>query len=149
MDNTQLTEENESTTEIDSIIFPLDLMADETRTREFGQGFYNSLFALDIRSVTYEKNETICSIHLTEMTKQNVRIGYGLFGPDWWSYSRDIRELFFPNCDDFIQGGCVIGYERHMNIYVCEDCNIDRNKWMEDNWDFWKEKYSWVGTGFL
>ena len=83
------------------------------------------------------------------MVKQNVSIRYGLFGPELWSYSRDIREVFFPNCNDFIEGGCIIGFERYMNIYVCENCNIDRDIWMEENWVSWKEKYSWGGTAFL
>ena len=47
---------------------------------------------------------------------------------------------------------CVVGYERYTNIYVCEKCNIDRDKWMEDNWKSWKEEYKkfeWHGAGLL
>ena len=122
---------------------PFGFKVDENKTIAFGQGLYNNLFAIDTRSVTYENNVTKCYLHLTEMEKQNVGILYGLLGHGWWSYSREIREVFFPNCDDIIEGGCVIGYERYMNIYVCENCNNDRDKWMEDNWETWKKIHPW------
>jgi hypothetical protein len=64
------------------------------------------------------------------MEKTNVSIIYGLpIGP-LIGYS-EAREIFFPHCDDEIIGGCVIteGQATENEKYVCNKCNIDREKW--------------------
>ena len=93
----------------------------------------------DIRCINFYDNKNICDVHFIEMDKQKVRIVYGLPDMAWLGYIFKIREKLFPNCDDAVMGGCVIGYEKYTDIYVCENCNIDRNKWIEENWESWKK----------
>ena len=86
-----------------------------------------------------EQENTICKIHNMEMKKKRVKIFYGLPSMNWSEYDK-IKDELFPNCDDPVAGGCVIRFLRKntTKIYICENCNIDRNKWKENNLELWK-----------
>ena len=69
--------DNESETLFDFDEFLLDSKVEESKTRDYTKRFYNS----------------ICSLHLTEMEKQNARIAHGFLNSGWSSYSREIRKV--------------------------------------------------------
>ena len=143
-ENTQLPDTDKKIIEY----FPLKLNIEPDITRKMPLDI-TYMHEMDTRSIDFRNNVTICSIHSIEMEKKEVRIIYGLLGGEWWGYTYRIREKLFPNCDDILEGGCMVGFgPEYAEIYVCQECNNDRNIWMKENWTSWTEKYSWEGTGF-
>ena len=83
---------------------------------------------------TIENNsigEDICYVHKSKMEKIKVNIMYGLpIGPIV-GYTED-REMYFPNCDDEILGGCCIDDSKTYELkYICKSCNEAREEWKQ------------------
>jgi len=119
---------------------------------DFFEDFYTTfLYEWDSRVRNFRNNDFFCQIHFIDMEKKEVRISFNHFSIEAYAYISDIREKLFPNCDDIIEG--LSGYPgacpQYTEIFVCDDCNIDRNIWLNENWEAWREKYSWSGTAFL
>jgi len=64
------------------------------------------------------------------MVKKDVKISYGLPPAPTVGYS-EAKDLLFPNCDDYLLGGCCISIpsQNKKKKYVCEQCNKERMKW--------------------
>ena len=98
------------------------------------------MFLPDFRFTRNYLNNSTCSVHFNKMQIQSVKIFYGLPTFAWSSYTQDIMINLFPYCNDVIWGGCFIGnYGVNAEIYICEYCNIDRDKWMVENWEDWEK----------
>ena len=71
-----------------------------------------------------------CSVHGTVMWREKVPICYGLvmFSAPGLQYNKAKASLF-PNCDDAVLGGCVVGSERTMSKDICRTCNATRAAW--------------------
>jgi hypothetical protein len=83
--------------------------------------------------IDYSKNLTengICEIHNRQMYKGNIRIYYGLIKPtDNEIKYYELRSKYFYNSDDPINGGCFISDIKYFEEYICEECNIERDKY--------------------
>jgi hypothetical protein len=91
--------------------------------------------------IIFSCKKNICSVHNIEMKKQNVEIMYGLPAGFYFEYLSKIMTILFPNCDEGVLGGCIVGDPETVKIYVCEQCNKDRDEWKEINWENWKNNY--------
>src|SRR4051812_9894383 len=70
-----------------------------------------------------------CSVHGSIMWRRIVPINYGLYRPS--PAERQylaVRKSLFPNCDDAVLGGCVVG-SPITSKDVCFACNAARNAW--------------------
>ena len=68
------------------------------------------------------------------MIEGKVPILYGMpNGPPIGYF--EAKEKYFQNCDDQIIGGCIIDekFPEYRNVYICEQCNENRNKWINEN----------------
>ena len=73
-------------------------------------------------------DNNFCEIHKYPMTKEKVKIIYGYPIRSIVGYSEE-RKIYFPNCDDHILGGCCVKSVKYEEKYICEICNIEREKW--------------------
>ena len=71
-----------------------------------------------------------CNIHNLKMVKKNIPILYGMPVSPPVGYFEN-KEIFFPNCDDVILGGCEIEEDspKYRKKYYCKQCNENREKW--------------------
>ena len=73
---------------------------------------------------------TKCPVHRSVMWRGSVPIDYGLMS---LSASRlrynEARASLFPNCDDAVLGGCVVGPEQTTPKKICRTCNATRDAW--------------------
>jgi len=83
-----------------------------------------------IDKIIDEKLMIYCNVHKCKMIKKNIPILYGMPLPPPVGYLEN-KEIFFPNCDDEIIGGCVIenNSPKYLKKYYCKQCNRDRDKW--------------------
>jgi hypothetical protein len=88
---------------------------------------YNKNIATNDNAFT-ENN--ICEIHYQQMTKENIRIRYGLIkiNNTEMEYYR-LRLKYFPNSNDPINGGCINTGKIFFESYICEECNKERDKY--------------------
>jgi hypothetical protein len=71
----------------------------------------------------------ICGVHNKGMVKGKVSVAYGLIRPnDTEMKYYESRYEYFPNCDDFVFGGCVVG-DPYAEKYICKECNKERDKY--------------------
>jgi hypothetical protein len=76
------------------------------------------------------KRSPICEVHNYQMELEEVDILYGLpIGPTV-GYTEE-REITFPNCDDYLLGGCCISDDnpKCKLKYICKICNEKREEW--------------------
>jgi hypothetical protein len=76
-----------------------------------------------------------CPIHNCVMRKKRIRIMYGFPVGPMGGYMEE-REKSFPNCDDYLLGGCEVGLENQplrKTKYVCDECNSAREKWKSEH----------------
>lgn len=67
------------------------------------------------------------------MEKKDIRIMYGMPIAPVFGYT-EARETLFPNCDDYLIGGCIIREnKKNENKYICEQCNTQRKKWKKQH----------------
>jgi hypothetical protein len=71
-----------------------------------------------------------CPVHGTVMVEGSVPIRYGLvrFSDSGLQYMT-ARNSLFPNCDDAVLGGCVVGAAQTKPKNVCGTCNATRAAW--------------------
>jgi hypothetical protein len=71
-----------------------------------------------------------CAVHGTVMWRGSVPIGYGLvmFTASGLK-DNQARASLFPNCDDAVLGGCVVGSEQTKQKNICRTCNVTRDAW--------------------
>ena len=72
--------------------------------------------------------EDICQVHHKKMSKVNVEISYGLPAKATRDYY-SLRSQYFPNSSDPVMGGCVVTDQKYAQRYVCDECNIEREKY--------------------
>jgi len=77
-----------------------------------------------------KRPNNICQVHKCEMIKKDIKISYGLPPAPVFGYS-EAKDLLFPNCDDYILGGCCVSFSspKVKKINICEKCNKERQKW--------------------
>jgi hypothetical protein len=74
-------------------------------------------------------NGIMCRIHNCLLSRKKIEIAHGFFPAPMAGYTED-REILFPNCDDFLIGGCDIDDgPMYKNRYVCKECNKKREEW--------------------
>ena len=85
--------------------------------------------------------EKTCKVHHIPMTVELVPLGYGLprgVDPDlpegiamerWW----DAKAQLFPNAPRRKLGGCIVGSETQVEVYVCPICKDERDRWLEEH----------------
>jgi len=94
----------------------------------------------DQRSINMvNETQKICNVHQLEMKKQPVKVEYGSLTFEEEKYIYEVRYELFPNCNDKINSFIGFGYEIYSDIFVCEQCNKDRNRWMEEEFKSWKQ----------
>jgi len=80
-----------------------------------------------------ENKSNICSVHNIEMEIKKLKIEYGMPLAPVVGYEED-REQYFPNCDDYLMGGCEENLKKsYSNEYVCKLCNETRDEWKENH----------------
>ena len=110
----------------------------------------SDFYEFDNRVINFRNKNSICSVHFIEMENKKVGISPIHFSVEYSGYIYEIREILFPNCDDIIEGASAFGCcPRVTLIYVCDDCNNDRNNWWELNKESWFEKFEFQGPGFM
>ena len=77
-----------------------------------------------------KRKNNICELHKCEMVKKDIKISYGLPPAPVAGYS-EAKDILFPNCDDYILGGCCVSSSspRRTKRDICEKCNKERKKW--------------------
>ena len=71
-----------------------------------------------------------CRVHGTVMRRGSVPITYGLMSlSDSRLHYSKARASLFPNCDDAVMGGCVVGSEQTELTEICPTCNATRDAW--------------------
>ncbi|MEP6809447.1 MAG: hypothetical protein ABI992_04335 [Chthoniobacterales bacterium] len=60
-------------------------------------------------------DRTICEVHHTPMEFRNVEVSYGLLAIGHCAQD-------FPHSLTFVSGGCLLGEEKKLPIYVCSAC---------------------------
>jgi hypothetical protein len=68
------------------------------------------------------------------MVEKNISIMYGMpIGPPVGYL--DAKDIFFPNCDEEIIGGCIVDKKnpKYRKKCICEQCNEIRDKWIMEN----------------
>jgi hypothetical protein len=89
--------------------------------------------AMVINEYAYDSDEfnedEICGVHNKRMVIGKVSVAYGLIRPtDTEMKYYTSRYEYFPNCDDFVFGGCVLG-DPYLEKYICKECNKERDKY--------------------
>jgi hypothetical protein len=71
-----------------------------------------------------------CPVDGSVMRQGNVPINYGLvmFSASGLQYNK-ARASLFPNCDDAVLGGCVVGSAQTKQKNICRTCNATRDAW--------------------
>ena len=72
----------------------------------------------------------VCRAHNFEMQEGVVPILYGLPAFNF-DFLYDAATMF-PNANDHIAGGCVVGYERKATIFYCKQCRTAKAKYHEE-----------------
>ena len=96
---------------------------------------------LDPERVTAAERDGICPLHRERMTKERVRIVYGLTaGPP------DEQLIVFPFAHRAVYGGCVfmtvvgdpeLSSPEFADIHVCSACDKAKARWFRANPDNW------------
>jgi hypothetical protein len=97
-----------------------------------------------INPESFLSGDGICQIHNSEMSAERIEIKFGLpsiqsrtqprIQLDTMLAYREIRAELFPNCDDpFIYHGCVFIGEPYALIYVCPNCNNERDQYLQSH----------------
>ena len=86
----------------------------------------------NIEKIINKMSIMFCNVHNCKMVKKNIPILYGMPLPPLIGYFEN-KEIFFPNCDDEIIGGCEIenNSTKYLKKYYCKKCNLDREKWIK------------------
>jgi hypothetical protein len=84
-------------------------------------------------------SKSFCPVHNVVMKKQKVRLLGG--DPDDISmiYESEIKNVYFPYCDDPVFGSGRLERREYTKLYVCERCNIDRDEWNKRKYEEWKK----------
>ena len=71
----------------------------------------------------------VCEVHKIEMDKKVVPVVYGLLRPDKDTPTAEQDLRLFPHRHEFVAGGCVVGTEKTVETYVCNECKADVVRW--------------------
>jgi len=76
----------------------------------------------------------VCQVHGTQMAKTNVPIVYGLYALNEWGRTLEAaRTNSFPNAEEVINAGCIVGNATQAVIYVCSECQAERRHWISEH----------------
>jgi hypothetical protein len=76
-------------------------------------------------------DRTICRLHKKAMRLEQVRIIFGMPGPELVEEEKSARVLF-PNGDQPRLGGCIPDGDMAKRVFVCEDCSEAYGKWRNE-----------------
>jgi hypothetical protein len=69
-----------------------------------------------------------------QMTKTNVPIVYGLFAFNaWGSALESASTTNFPNAEEVVNAGCIVGKVKQATVYVCTECQLARKRWISEH----------------
>jgi len=103
---------------------------------------YNELISVLNVNGDYKKSigDNICLIHNEQMHKEKIKIRYGLIEPetDKLEYNEikkmiefyKLKKTYFPNSRYSLYGGCVITDEDDFEDYICNECNEEKDNYM-------------------
>lgn len=76
----------------------------------------------------------VCQVHGTQMAKTNVPIVYGLYAVNEWGRALEAaRTNSFPNAEEDVNAGCIVGKATQAIIYVCPECQAARQRWISEH----------------
>ena len=81
-------------------------------------------------------DRSICALHKCAMDFVQVRISYGLPGPEL-NKLYEMAAKRFPNGLDFTLGGCVVmsGSPKVKRKFVCQECAEEYRKWQQEEYE--------------